>query len=95
MKGYTVFNCEQIDNLPEHYYALAQAPTETITRIDRAEVFFANAKIDVKHGGNMAYYGTKTGPYSDAALRDFPRRREPTTRRWRTNRRTGRDTRSV
>src|ERR1700722_11335112 len=60
MKVYTVFNCEQIDNLPAQYYALAQAPTETITRIDRAEAFFANAKIEVKHGGNMAYYGTKT-----------------------------------
>jgi antirestriction protein ArdC len=60
MKGYTVFNCEQIDNLPAHYYALAQAPTETITRIDRAEAFFANTKLEVKHGGNMAYYGTKT-----------------------------------
>ena len=56
MKGYTVFNCEQIDNLPAQYYALAQAPTETITRIDRAEAFFANTKTEIKHGGNMAYY---------------------------------------
>ena len=25
MKGYTVFNVEQIDGLPEHYYAKAEA----------------------------------------------------------------------
>ncbi|MGA3294671.1 MAG: zincin-like metallopeptidase domain-containing protein [Candidatus Acidiferrales bacterium] len=59
MKPYTVFNCEQIDNLPTEYYALAQAPNEKIERIDRAEAFFANAKPEIKHGGNMAYYAMK------------------------------------
>jgi antirestriction protein ArdC len=26
MKGYSVFNCEQIDGLPEHYYARPSPP---------------------------------------------------------------------
>jgi antirestriction protein ArdC len=56
MKGYTVFNCEQIDGLPAQYYSLAQPPTEKIERIDRAEAFFVNAKPEIHHGGNMAYY---------------------------------------
>jgi len=56
MKGYTVFNCEQIDALPEQYYALAQPPTEKIERIEHAEAFFANTKLQINHGGNMAYY---------------------------------------
>ena len=60
MKPYTVFNCEQIDGLPSEYYALAQAPNEKIDRIDRAEQFFANTKLEIRHGGNMAYYAMKT-----------------------------------
>jgi antirestriction protein ArdC len=56
MKGNTVFNCEQIEGLAPQYYAMAQPRTKKIERIDRAESFFANAKPEVQHGGNMAYY---------------------------------------
>lgn len=57
MKGYTVFNVEQIENLPEKYYALAEAPTlEPVQRIERAEKFLANTGAKVSHGGNRAYY---------------------------------------
>jgi antirestriction protein ArdC len=59
MKAYTVFNCEQIDGLPANYYALAEPPAEKIERIDHAEAFFANAKAEVRHGGNMAYYAVQ------------------------------------
>ncbi len=39
MKGYTVFNCEQIDGLPPHYLAPAAAPPalSPLQRIERAE----------------------------------------------------------
>jgi antirestriction protein ArdC len=57
MKGYTVFNVEQIDGLPDHYYALAEPPTlEPAERIERLEAFFANTGADIRHGGNRAYY---------------------------------------
>lgn len=57
MKGYTVFNCEQIDSLPPHYLAPAQAPAlSPLQRIERAEAFFAALRADIRHGGNMAYY---------------------------------------
>jgi antirestriction protein ArdC len=56
MKAYTVFNCEQIDGLPANYYALAEPPAEKIERIERAEAFFTNTKLEIRHGGNMAYY---------------------------------------
>ena len=56
LKGYTVFNCEQIDGLPPHYLAPAQAPLDPIQRIAGAERFFANAHADIRHGGNRAYY---------------------------------------
>jgi antirestriction protein ArdC len=56
MKGYTVFNVEQIDGLPEIFYAKAQPPADTLARIERAEQFFAAQNATIKHGGNRAYY---------------------------------------
>lgn len=56
MKGYTVFNCEQIEDLPAHFYAVA-APSETAPdRIEIAEQFVAATNADIRHGGNQAYY---------------------------------------
>jgi len=56
MKGYTVFNVEQIDGLPEHYYAKPAPRIDTIERIDCAERFFAGTGETIRHGGTMAYY---------------------------------------
>jgi antirestriction protein ArdC len=56
MKGYTVFNVEQIDGLPEHYYAQPAPRVDTVQRIDRAEGFFASTSATIRHGGTMAYY---------------------------------------
>jgi antirestriction protein ArdC len=56
MKGYSVFNVEQIDGLPERFYAKAEPRTESVQRIARAESFFAATGANVRHGGNMAYY---------------------------------------
>ncbi|GAB1582916.1 hypothetical protein PPNSA23_28590 [Phyllobacterium phragmitis] len=41
MKGYTVFNVEQIEGLPGHYYALRESTRNPDERIARAEAFFA------------------------------------------------------
>lgn len=56
MKGYTVFNVEQVEGLPAQFYAPAQPRLDTVQRIDRAEEFFAATKADIRHGGNQAYY---------------------------------------
>jgi antirestriction protein ArdC len=56
MKGYSVFNVEQIDGLPEIYYAKATPTLDPVQRIERAEVFVAATQATVKHGGNRAYY---------------------------------------
>src|ERR1700736_1745895 len=37
LKGYTVFNVEQIEGLPEYYYAKPAPRVSTIERIDRAD----------------------------------------------------------
>jgi antirestriction protein ArdC len=56
LKEYTVFNAEQCEGLPRHFYALAEPPREQIERITHAEAFFANTKADIRTGGNRAYY---------------------------------------
>ncbi|GJL71969.1 MAG: antirestriction protein [Nitrosomonas sp.] len=61
MKGYTVFNVDQIEGLPEQYYALAKAPEMTPqARIAALEEFFANTGAEIKHGGTRAYYSVST-----------------------------------
>jgi antirestriction protein ArdC len=56
LKAYTVFNVEQIDGLPEHYYAKPQARTDSVQRIAHAEAFFAATGATVRHGGIRAFY---------------------------------------
>ena len=56
LKGYTVFNVEQIEGLPDHYYAKAVPRLDPVARIDRAENFFASSKATIRHGGSRAYY---------------------------------------
>lgn len=57
MKGYTVFNADQIDGLPERYRATAPAPVRSDAgRIARLDAFFAATGADVRHGGDRAFY---------------------------------------
>jgi antirestriction protein ArdC len=60
MKGYTVFNVEQIDGLPSHYYAKPGARTDSVQRIAHAESFFATTGANVVHGGSRACYVPST-----------------------------------
>jgi antirestriction protein ArdC len=61
LKGYNVFNVEQIDGLPEHYYAKpVPRIVNTIERIERAETFLANTGANVMHGGSRACYVPST-----------------------------------
>jgi antirestriction protein ArdC len=56
MKGYTVFNVEQIEGLPSHYYQLAEPVLDPVQRISHAEAFFTATGARIGHGGNQAYY---------------------------------------
>lgn len=60
MKGYIVFNAEQIDGLSDLYYAKPAPLTPTVQRIGRVESFFAATGVTVRHGGNRAYYSVST-----------------------------------
>jgi antirestriction protein ArdC len=56
MKGYTVFNVEQIEGLPGRFHQPAVPPLDPLARIEAADLFFANTHADIRHGGNQAYY---------------------------------------
>jgi len=67
MKGYTVFNVEQIDGLPEHYYGKPEMQLTPVERISHAEEFFKAAKADVCYRGDRAYY-SNDGDYIQMPL---------------------------
>ena len=59
LKEYTVFNAEQCEGLPAHFYQLAEPSKEPIERIEHAEAFFAATGADIRTGGNRAYYANE------------------------------------
>ncbi|NDW06491.1 ArdC family protein [Jiella pacifica] len=56
MKGYTVFNAEQVEGLPERFYQLAAPQLDPVERNAETEAFFAATGADIRHGGNSAQY---------------------------------------
>ena len=56
MKGYTVFNVEQVEGLPGHFYAATPEPLDQLERIEQADLFVTNTGAEIGHGGNQAFY---------------------------------------
>ena len=56
MKGYTVFNVEQIEGLPAIYYTVPESNLTTVERIECAEAFFAGTRADIRYRGDRAFY---------------------------------------
>ena len=56
MKGYTVFNVEQIEGLPAHFYAQPTNPLPLSDRLAHADQFVTATGATVRLGGNQAYY---------------------------------------
>ena len=59
MKGYIVFNCEQIEGLPEQYYAKPEVKTTPVERIAHAEEFFKATGADIRYRGDRAFYSAE------------------------------------
>lgn len=59
LKAYTVFNVEQVEGLPGHFYAADGPRLHQAHRIERAERFFANLGAEIRHGGDSAYYARR------------------------------------
>lgn len=60
LKTYSVFNVEQIDNLPEHFYVRPTPILDPVARIEHADSFFANTGSVIRHGGSKAYFSPST-----------------------------------
>ncbi len=71
LKGYSVFNCEQIDGLPAHYYGKAAPAASAPERIAAAETFTTNTRATLRTGGNRAYYSVTDDYIQLPALETF------------------------
>lgn len=56
LKAYTVFNADQVDGLPDQFYAKAQPVLDAVKRDEAADAFFRATGADVRHGGNKCFY---------------------------------------
>lgn len=71
MKGYTVFNVEQIEGLSEHFYAKPEPVIDGPERIAHADGFFDALGADIRHGGNSAHYSGATDHVQMPAFESF------------------------
>ncbi|NKL21166.1 ArdC family protein [Rhizobium leguminosarum] len=57
LKGYTVFNVEQIENLPERFYRpTEELPATPVPHLETVETFVRNSDAAVSYGGTNACY---------------------------------------
>lgn len=56
LKGYSVFNAEQIEGLPALYHPQPLPPDDDNQKIDHAEQFFANTGARIEHVGTQPLY---------------------------------------
>ncbi|MFN7610287.1 MAG: ArdC family protein, partial [bacterium] len=75
LRGYTVFNAEQIEGLPEAFYAPPETlpvPRSSLTNSEddtRWASLFARIPVTLRHGGNRAFY-SKAADYIQMPLRE-------------------------
>ena len=68
MKGYTVFNAEQVDGLPGHFYATPLPVPRDMARLEGVERFFAATGARVRHGEVAAVQDGLVGGHEAADL---------------------------
>jgi antirestriction protein ArdC len=57
LKGYTVFNVEQIENLPDRFYRPAEElPATPVPHLETVETFVRNTGAAITYGGTTACY---------------------------------------
>jgi antirestriction protein ArdC len=57
--AYKVYNAQQIDNLPDHYYDPRPTRLDPDERIARAEEFIAATGADIRYGRDKAFYSIR------------------------------------
>jgi len=71
LRGYHVFNVEQIKGLPENFQLKMNVPTTpTVGRLENVDYFIKNTGAVIRHGGDRAYYAESSDhirmPFIDA-----------------------------
>ena len=57
LRAYSVFNADEIDDLPARYLGKAPAvPAPTVVRMSHVDRFVGSTSAAISHGGNRAYY---------------------------------------
>lgn len=56
LKSYAVFNAEEIEGLPAHFFPAVDAPKPEQGRIAAAEDFARRTGANIRHGGDRAFY---------------------------------------
>jgi len=56
LRTFNVFNADQIDRLPQPYYAKQEQPKAVAERIPELEAFARATRADIRYGGGRAYY---------------------------------------
>jgi antirestriction protein ArdC len=59
LKSYAVFNAEQIDGLPDQFYVKPERPQgsfDHLKMLENVEAFIKHTAVEVRHGGNRAFY---------------------------------------
>ncbi len=74
MKGYTVFNGEQIDGLPGHFYATQPPLKNQIERLEFAEKIFLQHENHRPARRQPRLLQRRPRPRADAGIPDLPRR---------------------
>ncbi|WP_085339215.1 ArdC family protein [Aquidulcibacter paucihalophilus] len=75
LRGYTVFNAEQIEGLPETFYPapetlpVPRTPITTSEDETRWASLFSRIPVTLRHGGNLAFY-SKAADYIQMPLRE-------------------------
>jgi antirestriction protein ArdC len=75
LRGYTVFNADQIDGLPDTFYAKPEGEPIAASPIIRTEdearlsTLFARIPVIIRHGGNRAFY-SKAADYIQMPVRE-------------------------
>jgi hypothetical protein len=72
LKGYTVFNVEQLDGLSALYNVKSAPQLDPVARIERAERFFAVLGAAIGHGGDSAFYSFTNDTIQMPPLRPWP-----------------------
>ena len=60
MRGYTVFNAEQIEGLPEVYYHKFTFDKPAQDRLDAIEAYIGNTRANIQYRGGIASYSIAT-----------------------------------